>query len=183
MKKGKQLSTLELAVLGLVSQQPRSGYDVRKVFIETALAHFSASPGAIYPALRRLERAGLLSGEVERQGTLRPRRVYRLTAQGDRGLKRHLGRPVARDDIVWHMDELMLRFVFMDPLLGRAATLEFLEEMAQELEAYLPELEAQLAQQEQVGTACSRLAVQQGLEGYRATARWARRAIKALSSG
>jgi DNA-binding PadR family transcriptional regulator len=181
MNKDRELTTLELAVIGLVSQQPRSGYDVRKVFSETALGHFSASPGAIYPALRRLEKAGLLSGKVEKQGTLRPRKLYRLAAGGERALKERLGRPVTREDIVWHMDDLMLRFAFMDPLLGREATLRFLEEMAREIEAYLPELEEQRAEQEEVGTACSRLAVKQGIETYGATARWARRAIEELS--
>lgn len=181
MNEDRELTTLELALVGLVAGEPRSGYDARKVFEETALGHFSASPGAIYPALRRLEKAGLLSGKVERKGTLRPRKVYRLTPQGEGALKARLSRPVTRDDIVWHMDDLMLRFAFMDPLVGREATLEWLEQMADQIEGYLPELEGQRAEQEETGTACSRLAVQQGIDTYRATARWARRATRELS--
>ena len=48
-------TALEYALLGLLHQQPQSGYDLRKVFETTALGNYSGSPGAIYPALRRLE--------------------------------------------------------------------------------------------------------------------------------
>ena len=37
-----------------------SGYDLRKIFTTTAMGSFSDSPGAIYPALARLEANGLV---------------------------------------------------------------------------------------------------------------------------
>lgn len=43
-----------------------SGYDLRKVFAETALGSYSSSPGAICPALARLEKQGLVIGEEDR---------------------------------------------------------------------------------------------------------------------
>ena len=49
-------SQLGYALLGLIHQQPLSGYDVKKIFASTPMAGFSDSPGAIYPALRRLEK-------------------------------------------------------------------------------------------------------------------------------
>ena len=39
-------SPLELAIAGLLWQQARSGYDLLKVFAETAMGGFSSSPGA-----------------------------------------------------------------------------------------------------------------------------------------
>ena len=47
---------LDYALLALIAQEPRSGYDLRKIYALTPLAHFSDSPGAVYPSLRRLER-------------------------------------------------------------------------------------------------------------------------------
>src|SRR5690606_8869973 len=55
-------TTLEYALIGLIRECPRSGYELRKVFVETAMAGYSGSPGAIYPALRRLEADGLIEG-------------------------------------------------------------------------------------------------------------------------
>ena len=49
------------ALLGLLHGSSLSGYDVRKIFTETPMGSFSNSPGAIYPALERLEKAGLRS--------------------------------------------------------------------------------------------------------------------------
>ncbi|HEX3968204.1 MAG TPA: PadR family transcriptional regulator, partial [Edaphobacter sp.] len=59
-------SILGHALLGLIYQQPLSGYDVKKIFASTPMAGFSDSPGAIYPALRRLEKSGLVRSEVQR---------------------------------------------------------------------------------------------------------------------
>ena len=69
-------SPLELAILGLLWQQPRSGYDLLKLFTETAMGGYSSSPGAIYPALKRLARHGSITGEVQNRDSLRPRQVY-----------------------------------------------------------------------------------------------------------
>jgi len=49
----------------LLWQSPRSGYDLRKFFSATPMMSFSDSPGAIYPALRRLEQRGFIRGQAE----------------------------------------------------------------------------------------------------------------------
>ncbi|RZQ65582.1 PadR family transcriptional regulator [Amycolatopsis suaedae] len=54
--------------------------------------------GAVYPALRRLERAGYLTGEWARVGE-RTRRVYRLTGAGQRSLA--TARTAARGGLAW----------------------------------------------------------------------------------
>src|SRR6185295_20202168 len=79
---GRPLSDLECALLGLLNQVPRSGYDLRKVFAETPFTHFSDSPGAVYPALRRLEGRGFLKALPGKEGGGRRRRTLRLTPPG-----------------------------------------------------------------------------------------------------
>jgi DNA-binding PadR family transcriptional regulator len=51
---------LELAVLGLLAEQPRHGYDLKKRLSETLGPLWGISFGSLYPALRRLERAGAI---------------------------------------------------------------------------------------------------------------------------
>lgn len=171
-------SALSLAILGLLSSQALSGYDLRKVFTATAMKHFSASPGAIYPALRRLEAAGLIRGEVEKQDTLRPRKVYRLTPAGLELLKTFLSQPVREEDIIWRMDELALRFTFMCELVGKEKTLIFLREYLSQTEAYVRVLENELKVLEKDMPFCARASFEQGLETYRANARWAKKVIR-----
>src|SRR6266576_6491999 len=56
---------LELAVLGLLSEQPRHGYDLKKRLSETLGPLWGISFGSLYPALRRLERSGAIEEVVE----------------------------------------------------------------------------------------------------------------------
>jgi DNA-binding PadR family transcriptional regulator len=51
---------LELAVLGLLAEQPRHGYELKKRLSETLGSLWGISFGSLYPALRRLERAGAI---------------------------------------------------------------------------------------------------------------------------
>ena len=55
---------LELAVLGLLAEQPRHGYELKKRLSETLGPLWGFSFGSLYPALRRLERDGAIE-EVE----------------------------------------------------------------------------------------------------------------------
>lgn len=51
---------LELAILGLLQEQPRHGYELKQVLRETLGSFWGVSFGSLYPALRRLERSGAI---------------------------------------------------------------------------------------------------------------------------
>jgi DNA-binding PadR family transcriptional regulator len=52
---------LELAVLGLLKEQPLHGYELKKRLGEMLGFLWGVSYGSLYPALRRLERAGAIA--------------------------------------------------------------------------------------------------------------------------
>ena len=171
-------TTLEYALLGLLHQQPQSGYDLRKVFATTAMGNYSGSPGAIYPALRRLEAQGLVEGEVDSRTELRPKKVFRPTGEGTATLRAWLVRDVGRQDVERRIDELMLRFAFHHLLGDAGPTRRFLAALLREVEAYVAELERQAAAFPEQTPPQPRLALAAGIEQYRACARWARGAIE-----
>lgn len=173
-------TTLGFALLGLLHKEPLSGYDLRKIFQATPMGHYSSSPGAIYPALRRLEQQGLIKGSVERETSLRPRKTFRPTRRGRGALERWLSQPVSRDDVVFRLDELLLRFAFMEYLPDPERTCQFLEGLARELDGYIEDLERQLKALPPGPTPHGRLALECGIESQRAHSRWARRALKAF---
>jgi DNA-binding PadR family transcriptional regulator len=179
----RPLTTLEYALLGLVAQSPQSGYDLRKTFDTTAMGSFSGSPGAVYPALRRLERRGLVEGEIDATTALRPRMVFRPTAAGRETLEAWLVREIDRTDVERNVDELMLRFALHSVLGSTAPTQRFLEEFLGEVESYVDELRRQQRQIPDGTPLQSRMALLAGVEQYRAFARWARKAIKAFEEG
>ncbi|MBW8744866.1 MAG: PadR family transcriptional regulator [Sphingomonas sp.] len=99
------MTPLSYALLGLVQMQPRSGYALRKVFETTPLGGYSSSPGSIYPALKSLEKAGLLVTRASPGG--RGKGLYHLTAEGGRLLEAWLAAPIG------DLGEAMLRFAFL----------------------------------------------------------------------
>jgi DNA-binding PadR family transcriptional regulator len=77
----REEGVLELALLGLLREAPVHGYELRKQLVLRLGGLRAYSYGSLYPALRRLTRAGLI---VEESGSpaKRARKVYRITAEG-----------------------------------------------------------------------------------------------------
>lgn len=63
---------LELAVLGLLKEQPLHGYELKKRLGETLGFLWGVSYGSLYPALRRLERDGSIESVQPLRGGSRP---------------------------------------------------------------------------------------------------------------
>ena len=173
----EERSILGFALLGLLEKQPMSGYDLRKIFASSAMGSFSDSPGAIYPALGRLEKRGLIRGALEGSSSLRRRRVYRITPKGIGAFKAWLRKPVTRDGVIRHSNHLMLRFAFMDQSLGAEHAVRFLNEFADEVAGYLPSLRQYLEMHGSGMPFSGRLAVEFGMQEYKTLLRWARKSI------
>src|SRR5262245_20355774 len=171
---------LRSALLGLLAQGPRSGYDLRKQFAETPMQVFSDSPGSIYPALQRLRREGLIVEASPRRRSGRRRQDFKLTPAGLRELEAWLRRPITRQDVIRSLDELMLRFAFTGEVLGVARTREFLRELHAQLSAYVAELESFHEAAAPHMSLSGRLALQSGIDGFRLHARWAKEALGEL---
>jgi DNA-binding PadR family transcriptional regulator len=172
--RSKEPTTLEFAILGLLHQQSQSGYDIRKVFATTALGNYSSSPGAIYPALRRLEKRGLVAGEVDDANELRPRKLFSPTSAG-RALFRAWLRPeISTQDLGRAFEDLMLRFAFHWILDDDTATHRFLVDLGVALDKYIDDLEMQSQLIPHEAPRQPRLALEAGIEQYRAAAKWAR---------
>jgi DNA-binding PadR family transcriptional regulator len=178
MVKQNRDSTLAFALLGLIWQQPRSGYDLRKFFSSTPMISFSDSPGAIYPALHRLEQRRLVRGHAAEGRGLRRRRIFELTARGRAEFRRWQSQPVMRNDVVRNLDALMLRFAFMDQFPERGAALRFLKAFHQELAAYIPSLRKYLKSNREHMPQSGWLALESGIRSYQTQLRWTKAAMK-----
>ena len=138
---------LELAVLGLLSEQPLHGYELKKRLSETLGPLWGISFGSLYPALRRLERSGaieesdaaeltvaggvstgsldgdLAAARVRRRALpgRRTRKAYRITAQGVALFEELLTDEAADDERSFALKLSFCRH--LDPV-GRLAFLE-----------------------------------------------------------
>jgi DNA-binding PadR family transcriptional regulator len=173
----KKIPALGYALLGLLQMKPASGYDLRKIFSSTSMKTYSDSPGAIYPALSRLERQGLIRGRIERGSGLRRRQVFRPTPKGLTELEAWIIRPVAVDDLVRGQQDIMLRFAFSESAVGRAATLTLLQSLEIALNSLVPALHKEFDAMKNLAPTSGRLAFECGVRGYESLAAWTRHAI------
>jgi DNA-binding PadR family transcriptional regulator len=86
------LSPTAYVILGMVSREPRSGYEIKAAVDDTTRFFWAASYGQIYPELKRLSEAGLIEGIDAPRGD-RKRTVYAITADGTAELKDWLRKP------------------------------------------------------------------------------------------
>ena len=76
---------LDLLILQTLALGPNHGWGIQQRITQISREALTVSQGSLYPALHRLERAGLLASRwSEAQG--RRRRVYQLTPKGRKAL-------------------------------------------------------------------------------------------------
>lgn len=103
MKK-KAIGVLGYAILGLLSREPLSGYDLAGRMRSRVSFFWEARHGQIYPELARLEEDGLVVHQLVEQSERPDKKVYEVTPAGLDALKNWLTEPpaprAARDELV-----------------------------------------------------------------------------------
>jgi transcriptional regulator len=78
--------TLELLVLRLLRAGPLNGWDIMQRIRVASGEVLSVTPGALYPALHRLEERGLIAAEWTASENNRRAKLYELTRAGAKQL-------------------------------------------------------------------------------------------------
>jgi DNA-binding PadR family transcriptional regulator len=84
------LSVLELAILGFLYEQPLHGYELKRRVAQLTGHVRPIADGTLYPAIKRLEKAGWLNRQTEPGTRAAPRHVLTLTDEGRAELRRRL---------------------------------------------------------------------------------------------
>jgi DNA-binding PadR family transcriptional regulator len=91
----KRRGDIRAALLLLLAEEPRNGYQLMQSIEELSGGRWRPSPGSIYPTLAQLEDEGLIKA-TEREGT----KLFEITAAGRQHIEEHhAGRPP------WEVDE------------------------------------------------------------------------------
>ena len=177
-----RLTSFEHVLLGMIFIQPSTGYDLKRRFATTAMGVYQPSSGALYPALDRLERRGLLRSQAPRpvEGG-RPRRVYHLTEEGRQAHLDWVREPVVPQTAPQDLGLHLLRFVMMAQVLPEKTVIGFLTSLRTALAGFVGSLEEQAAAIETAGNPYPALAVEHGLAVHRASLAWADQAIARLT--
>jgi DNA-binding PadR family transcriptional regulator len=78
------MTNAELAVLSLVAERPRHGYEIEQVITERGMRDWTdVGFSSIYYLLNKLEEEGLVEGQLQRsEGRGPARKVYKITQKG-----------------------------------------------------------------------------------------------------
>ena len=80
--------TLHMLILKTLALEPMHGYGIGVRLEQISKGVFQVNAGSLFPALRRLERSGMISGTWRVTENNRRAKYYSLTPQGRATLKR-----------------------------------------------------------------------------------------------
>ena len=78
--------SLDLLILKTLSLAPMHGWGISQRVQQISEGVLEVNQGSLYPALQRLEKAGLVTSDWDTTDNNRRARYYRLTATGQRAL-------------------------------------------------------------------------------------------------
>lgn len=126
---------LEYIILGVLTEKPYTGYDIRKCVEEGIGMFYKASWGSIYPLLGRLSEQGRAACREECQGS-RKKKVYYITPEGREAFARWLEGGEETED---SMEAFIAKSFFFDQLPDELAEHK-IQEYEKKAEAYLERL-------------------------------------------
>jgi len=167
--------SLRYFILGLLTQQPMSGYDIKRFLRSLSWLIGSPSAGSIYPALRALLEEGLVTVSVEMRQDRPPRKVYSIAELGRRELAEWIAQPVDPDA---SLKAFTMRLILASNY-SRPALTASLQRRRAQVDGHRLELEQideVLGEDSQLG---QRLAVDYALAVARAELGWLERELEA----
>src|SRR6478735_7930022 len=125
------LTPTAYVILGMVSREARSGYEIKAAVDDSTRFFWAASYGQIYPELKRLSESGLVEGVDASRGE-RKRTVYAITDAGMAALTDWLRQPPETSEM---REEGLLKLFFSGvlPPEDALATLRVMRERRLEL--------------------------------------------------
>jgi len=167
-------------VLGIVhTLGPLSPYAVLAEFAASPSGYWSASAGAVYPAVQRLVRRGLISSRKHSRGS-RTRASCSITPRGERALIEWIGPPWPFRIEATTFDPIRTRVSFLAALRPRARV-QFLEDAEGRLVQELGKLRTTIEALRRSGNRWETLATLGSLEELRGRLRWVRALRRHLS--
>jgi DNA-binding PadR family transcriptional regulator len=122
------------ALLALLSERPRHGYELRELFEAALGGHWELNSGQIYSSLDRLARDGLVVEEGIERGAGPDKRLWAVTTEGREALAKWFASPVQRDYRL--KDEVFLKLMLalaIEPSTARQVLLVQRRELFREL--------------------------------------------------
>jgi DNA-binding PadR family transcriptional regulator len=93
----KKINKSKFAILGLLFDKPRSGYEMRQFMLESTDHFWQESDASMYPMLKLLEQEGLITGKSEFVGK-RERKLFEITQSGKDEFLAWMAKPAEKEN-------------------------------------------------------------------------------------
>jgi DNA-binding PadR family transcriptional regulator len=127
---------MDCVILGLLSHESLTGYEIKKRMDTTLKFFWNASFGSIYPTLNSLVQDAMVT-KFETTDNGRDKVIYTITDAGREHLKQWLVLPVTKDELRY---ETLLKLFFGGEI-GSDVTLEHIHNFETKIKGELPSLE------------------------------------------
>ncbi|WP_141430406.1 PadR family transcriptional regulator [Bacillus sp. 03113] len=131
---------IQHVILGFLMEAPMSGYEIKQEMEESVAFFFDASFGAIYPALKRMEKEEFIEKKVIQQEGKPNKNLYIITSKGQQEFQDYMDSPLSPTLI---RSDLLIR-IFFGKNTGKENVVNWLEvekEKAQSQWEYLTKIE------------------------------------------
>lgn len=126
--------SIEHAILGLLSLNPLSGYDIKKMFEGSAALYWSGNNNQIYKTLVKLHEQALVTRETQIQDSSPAKKVYSISEKGLEELRRWVS---SAPEVPQVRNSFLIQLAWADSLSA--------DELDNLLERYEDELRMQLS--------------------------------------
>jgi DNA-binding PadR family transcriptional regulator len=164
-------------ILGLLTRQPMSGYDIKRFLKSLSWLIDSPSYGSLYPALHALLEDGLVTVEVVPREDKPPRKIYSITEAGRLVLREWMDQPVAPGP---SLKAFVMRLVLASNL-SPTGLVAYLQQRRAQVNAHQMELEETTGGTDERMDLGERLALDYGLAVANAELAWLDRMLTSLS--
>jgi PadR family transcriptional regulator AphA len=164
-------------VLGLLTQQPMSGYDVKQFLKSLGWLIDSPSFGSLYPALHALLEDGLVTVEVVSGQDRPPRKIYTITQAGRKALQGWVSQPMESGA---SLKAFIMRLALADNL-SRAGLSAYLEQRREQVATHRLTLQQSAEAMGEEVDLGKRLTLDYGLALASAELAWLDRTLARLS--
>ena len=169
---------VKYAILGLLHFGDMHGYRIKELLKRDFGHMWTVNFGQIYPALREMQEAGLVTMARVEQENAPDRKLYSITTQGRAEFKDWLNREPERNPTI--RDPFLLRFTFFG-FGDTARSLELIDEQIKMYEEQLDVRRSHLPRRTR-GSAHARLLADLGVGLNETMLDWLRRAKKELAN-
>src|SRR3990167_5690681 len=127
-------SKTQYAVLGMLSFEPQSGYEISQAIKNSTAFFWSESDGQLYPILKKLTQARLIQSQVnQKEKGIREKKIYAITQAGKKSLTQWL----LQEPVTLNMRNEFLLQLFFGHNIKKNINIEKIKMLQQQLKSKL----------------------------------------------